>query len=341
MESNRNGPTDDPFDRLAPAEAASFRSDPAPGAARFERAATAMSGVERELLQQGRRAFEHGDDATALRCFDRLVESGLRFADVHYMSGIVQERHGDLEAAAASLREAIRINPAYVEALVALASVCESLGDFAQSQGHAERAGQLCRASAGGLDPTTRGKLANQQAELADAFALAGLRREAIEQYREALDRCPTFLDIRHRLGVALREAGLPHQALQEFERILDAHPGLVESRIQLGLTCYAMGRSAEAIAAWKQVLTQDPMRREAHMYLRLVGEEAASNAAISRPVSAQADSSAPSSPLAPRLSPPASPTASPVQSWSTRPLATAEDRPAQPRPAPHGVRPQ
>jgi tetratricopeptide (TPR) repeat protein len=289
-----------------------------------------MSASERELLQQGRRAFEHGDDATALRCFDRLIESGLRFADVHYMCGIVQERHGDLEAAATSLREAVRINPAYVEALVALASVCESMGDYAQSQGHAERAGQLCRASAGGLDPTTRGKLANQQAELADAFALAGLRREAIEQYRQALDRCPTFLDIRHRLGVTLRAAGLPHQALQEFERILDAHPGLLESRIQLGLTCYAMGRSAEAVAAWKQVLSQDPTRREAHMYLRLVGEADASYAALAPPASAPASPSTPA---------PAAPAA--VKSWSTRPLAAAEDRPAPPIAPAHGVRPQ
>ncbi|MEZ4280208.1 MAG: tetratricopeptide repeat protein [Myxococcota bacterium] len=294
-----------------------------------------MSGSERELLQQGRRAFEHGDDATALRCFERLIESGLRFADIHYMSGIVQERHGDLDAAAASLREAVRINPAYVEALVALASVCESMGDFDQSQSHAERAGQLCRASAGGLDPTTRGKLANQQAELADAFARAGLRRDAIEQYRQALERCPTFLDIRHRLGVTLREAGLPHQALQEFERILDVHPALVESRIQLGLTCYAMGRLAEAIAAWKHVLRQDPTRREAHMYLRLVGEEDASYAALAGPPAVQAPSPAPGLSASPESTP------EPVTRWSTRPLATAEEPPARPSPALHGVRPQ
>lgn len=316
MASNRKGPIDDPFSSS-------------------HRTAAAMSASERELLQQGRRAFEHGDDATALRCFERLIESGLRFADIHYMRGIVEERHGDLDAAAASLREAIRINPAYVEALVALASVCESLGDFAQSQSHAERAGQLCRASAGGLDPTTRGKLANQQAELADAFALAGLRRDAIEQYRQALERCPTFLDVRHRLGVTLREAGRPHQALQEFERILDVHPALVESRIQLGLTCYAMGRVAEAIAAWKHVLRQDPTRREAHMYLRLVGEEDASFAALAEPLPVPAPSPAPGPSSSPESAP------EPVTRWSTRPLAAAEDRPARPIPAPHGVLPQ
>jgi tetratricopeptide (TPR) repeat protein len=293
-----------------------------------ESSPTTTSASEREILQQGRRAFEHGDDATALRCLERLVESGLRFADVHYMIGVVHERHGDLEAAAASLREAIRINPAYVEALVALASVCESQGDFAQSQGHAERAGQLCRASAGGLDPTTRGKLANQQAALADALAQAGLRREAIEQYRQALERCPTFLDIRHRLGVTLREAGLPFQALQEFDRILDAHPRLVESRIQQGLTCYAMGRTADAISAWQQVLALDPTRREAHMYLRLVGQEDAAPAGLPAPAAPGAGSTT-------------SPASTSISGWSTRSLVASDPRAPRVAEGGTGVRPR
>jgi len=238
------------------------------------RGSRSPSPTDRERLKQGRLAFERGDDAAALRHLGQLVAAGHRFADVHYLIGLIHERRDDLESAATSLREAIRINPAYVEALIALASVCERRGDFAQSQGLAERADQLSRAGSGGLDPTTRGKLANQQAGLADAFAAAGLRREAIEQYRQALERCPTFHDVRHRLAVTLREAGLPFQALQEFERILDGKPDLQESRIQLGLTCYAMGRTAEAVAAWREALALDPARREAAMYLRLIGRD-------------------------------------------------------------------
>lgn len=295
-----------------------------------ERRSTAIRPGDRERLAQGRRAFERGDDAAALLCLEQLLESGLRFADVHYMLGIVHERQGDLEAAAVRLREAIRINPAYVEALLALASVCERQGDYAQSERHAERAGQLCRASAGGLDPTTRGKLANQQALLADALAQAGLRREAIEQYRQALDRCPTFLDVRHRLGVTLREAGLPFQALQEFERILAAHPGFVESRIQTGLTYYGMGRADEAVREWQRVLELDPTRREANMYLRLVGQ-------IDGRVAGQAGERSAS----PAASTASAAQASTVSGWSTVPLA-GDNEPASPRAdGPSGVRPE
>ena len=226
---------------------------------------------DREILLRGRRAFDRGEDASAFESLTRLTAHGVRFADVHYMIGMLHERRGEIDAALGSLREAVRINPSYVEALLALASLHEQRGEYVQSQGYAERASQLSRPIAGGLDPTTRGKLANQQASLGDALAEAGERRNAIEQYRRALDRCPTFHDIRYRLGITLREAGLPAQAAQAFARILRLHPGMLESQIQLGLTYYSMGRTAEAISEWDAALEKDPSRDEARMYLRLV----------------------------------------------------------------------
>lgn len=226
---------------------------------------------DREILMLGRRAFERGDDEAARAQLDRLVAHGARYADVHYMLGMLCERSGDLTGALERLREAIRLNPSYVEALLALASLHERRGEYQRSQGYAERASQLSRPTAGGLDPTTRGKLANQQAALADALVEAGDRRAAIEQYRGALERCPTFHDIRHRLAVTLREAGLPAQSATEFQRILAAHAGLLDSQIQLGLTWYTMGRTTDAIAEWNAVLEKDPSRDEARMYLRLV----------------------------------------------------------------------
>ena len=127
----------------------------------------------REILLHGRRAFDCGDDEQALTSLRRLVAHGVRYADVHYMIGMIQERLGELEGALTELRESIRINPSYVEALLALASLHERRGEFDRSQGYAERASQLSRPSAAGLDPTTRGKLANQQALLADALVEA------------------------------------------------------------------------------------------------------------------------------------------------------------------------
>src|SRR5262249_44610352 len=181
--------------------------------------------------------------------FERLLETRREFADVHYMVGTLREQADDLAAAADSLREALRLNPAYAEAMVALASVYERLGEFARSRALAAPAAQLPLASAGALDATTRGKLANLEAQLADAYRAAGALPDAIEAYRKALDRCPTFHDIRFRLGVTLREAGFPDRALAELARVRRGNPDLLDAAVQTGLTPYPPGRGEEAMA--------------------------------------------------------------------------------------------
>lgn len=242
-------------------------------------ASTPLQLEERRAYALGRRHFERGDDDAALTQLEVLLRTRGEFADVHYMIGVLLERRNDLQGAARSLTRALRINPEYAEARLALASLYERQGDFDRSreitQGAASKEAPTARAFLGGqtsLDPTTRGKLANLQAALGDAYREAGELREAIEAYRKALDRCPAFHDIRQRLGVALREAGLPHQALEQFQRIRRSHSGFLDAAVQAGLTLYTLGRADEAQQEWQAVLEADPDRQDARMYLRLVG---------------------------------------------------------------------
>jgi tetratricopeptide (TPR) repeat protein len=237
-------------------------------------------------VTRARRAFERDQDPAALTLIDALIEGGARYADVHYMLGMIRERQNDLPGAIEALREAIQINPAYCDALLALAGLYERTGHFDRARTYAERASHLTRPLSSGLDPITSGKLANQQAALADALAAAGERRDAIEQYRGALNRCPDYHDIRHRLAVALREAGLPAQAIREFERILQHRPRMLESRVQLGLTYYSMARAHDAITQWRAVLRADPRNDEAQRYLRIAAtqESGVGTASAARP---------------------------------------------------------
>lgn len=230
-----------------------------------------MTSSERRAYTLGRACYERGDAAAAIEHLTSLLETRNGYADVHFMLGVMLERRNDSASAAQSLREALRINPAYTEAMLALASVYESTGDFERSREVAQRASELAKSSDGALDATTRGKLANFQAEVADAYAQAGELREAIDGYHKALDRCPTFHDIRMRLGVTLRDAGLPDRALTEFARVLRAQPDYIEARVQRGLTLYTLGRTGDALAEWESVLAADPTRDDAKMYLRLV----------------------------------------------------------------------
>jgi len=235
-----------------------------------------LTTTERDTYARGRTHFERGEIDPALEAFASLLETRENFADIHYMVGVLFESKGDLAAAAESLRKAIRLNPQYAEALLALATIYEQTGDYDRSREMAERASSTSRGDSGVLDPTTRGKLANLQASVGDAYAEAGERREAIEAYRKALDRCPEYHDIRQRLGITLREAGLPHQAAKEFKRCLRANPQLIDARVQLGLTYYSLGRAADALAQWEQVASHAPERDDVKMYMRLLNGDGA-----------------------------------------------------------------
>jgi tetratricopeptide (TPR) repeat protein len=232
-----------------------------------------MTTSERESYTRGRTLFERGETEAALEELGKLLETRGGFADVHYMMGVLFDRQGDVEQAAERLREAVHLNPSYAEALLALASVCERRGDFERSREYAEQAGAVSRGTPGELDRTTRGKLANLQAAVGDAYAEVGEQREAIDAYRKALERCPEFHDIRYRLGVSLRNAGLPDQAIREFKRVLRGNAKLYDAHVQLGLTYYAVGRPRDARERWEAVLKRDPARRDARMYLRLIAE--------------------------------------------------------------------
>ncbi len=229
-----------------------------------------MNADEQRAFRLGCRSFERGEVDAALVQFEHLLRSREGLADVHYRVGVIHERKNDLAAAARSLWKALRINPGYAEAILALASVYERQGNFERAREITQRA-HTSRTANGRLDATTRGKLANLQAELAHALREAGEHREAIEAYRAALDRCPEFHDIRLRLAVTLRDAGLPDQSLTELRRILRHYPNLHDATVQLGVTLYTLGRTDEAIREWSAITDRDPTHKDAQMYLRLV----------------------------------------------------------------------
>jgi tetratricopeptide (TPR) repeat protein len=235
------------------------------------RAPSELTPEERQAYALGRACFEQGDDAQAQRWLSKLVSTRDGFADIHYMIGLLCERRGDLTGATRELERALRINPGYAEARLALVMVLEQMGDFDRARDVASR-GTARRAGAEeGADTTTSGKLANLQAELADAYREAGRLREAVDAYRKALDLCPGFHDIRYRLGVTLREAGLPAQAMEELRRVQQGNPGFLAASVQLGVTYYSLGRADDALREWRQVLARDASREDARWYLRLV----------------------------------------------------------------------
>lgn len=224
----------------------------------------------RELLTRGRQLFEAGSDDAALAAFEHVLSTNPKYADVHYLVGLVHERNARLPEATAAFERALEINPGYAECAAALGSTYEQTGQFERARAVAESARDRAAAVALPIDATTRGKLANLHAGLGDAYREAGDLRAAIEEYRKALDRSPGFLDIRCRLAAALRESGHGAQALAELRRALRANPAYTDAAVQLGLSYFSLGRTEEAVREWEAVLTHDAAREDAQMYLRM-----------------------------------------------------------------------
>jgi tetratricopeptide (TPR) repeat protein len=247
-----------------------------------------MTADESAAVRLGRRHLERGEEDAALEALTGVLDRHPRFADLHYLVGLVHEQRGDLEAAAASLERALAINGRYAECALALATIYERRGEWERARAlAAELRGDADQGPAGiptadfaadpgaSLDPTTSGKIANLHAALGDAYREAGELREAIDAYRKALERAPIFHDIRFRLAIALREAGLPAQAIGELKRVLRGNPAFLDAAVQLGLTYWSLGRGEQALAEWRRVVEAEPTRSDAQMYLRLCARSA------------------------------------------------------------------
>jgi tetratricopeptide (TPR) repeat protein len=221
-------------------------------------------------IARARQLFAAGDDAGSLAAFEGVIAGHPHYADVHYYVGLIHEHGGRLEEAQAAFERALEINPGYAECALALASVCERIGQFERAEAAYERACSESLPSLEALDGTTRGKLANLHAALGDAYRESGDRRAAIAEYRKALDRAPSFLDIRCRLGAVYREAGLAAHSIAELQRALRANPAYSDAAVQLGLTYFTLGRTEDAIMQWNAALAREPEREDVQMYLRM-----------------------------------------------------------------------
>jgi tetratricopeptide (TPR) repeat protein len=120
------------------------------------------------------------------------------------------------------------------------------------------------------LDPFVRGKIANMHADIAQAYADAGSRTEAIAELRKAVELCPTFADLHVKLGNLYRDGGDLPMASEHYATACTVNPKYVPARVLLGVTLLAMGQLEQATAEWRAALSIDPENKNAQMYLRM-----------------------------------------------------------------------
>jgi tetratricopeptide (TPR) repeat protein len=233
-----------------------------------------MDERTRENLTRGREHYAAREYGKAEAFLAEIVaETNFEFADVFDMLGVIYHQQGRLGDAEAMFRRALKINPNYTEAALNLAVTYNDLGKYAEAKDIYGRALLASKSAPKQLDPYAKGKIANMHADVGGAYHDVGQYVDAVREYEKALALCPTFHDIRARLGTTLREMGSLVAAAREFERIRHDSPKYTPARVSLGLTYYMMGRRADALAEWQQILALEPTNKSAAMYIAMVNQ--------------------------------------------------------------------
>jgi Tfp pilus assembly protein PilF len=164
-----------------------------------------MDDTLKELLSKGRDLYEKRDFRAAEPILEQVAATGSRFADVYDMLGVIAHSRGDLASAEERFRKAVSINPNYTEAMLNLGITLNDRRRYDEAREIFERLSGKVPHKDSEIEPFARGKLANMHADLAQAYADMGMPDEAAEQLQKAVKLCPTFADLRTKLGIIYR----------------------------------------------------------------------------------------------------------------------------------------
>jgi tetratricopeptide (TPR) repeat protein len=228
-----------------------------------------MEARLKQVLSQAKELYENGEYDRAEPLLRQVIdEGGEKFADVYHMLGQIHHDRGDFGRAQEFFESAVRINPHYTDALLALAVIYNELGKYEDSTRIQTFARKHMERHEDAVDPFVKGKIANMHADLASVYMEANLPEEAIHEYERALKLCPQFADLTTRLAHVYRELGKYNEARASYEKAIETNSNYLPARIHLGLLMLRAGDKDGAKEQWTKALETDPNNKSARMYL-------------------------------------------------------------------------
>lgn len=203
----------------------------------------------------------------ALLLLTSLVDDGIGYADVRNLLGLSLAMMNRPDEALAAFDEALRMNPAYVEAHLNRAVLLNQLGREEEASAAMRRAAEYGAPDESGFPTVVANKLANSHAALGEAYRAAGALGEAIAQYRRALELRPHFADIRLALGRVLLEHGEHREAWQALDEVLRQRPNWLDAMLLQGLAAYLDGDLDEARRVWEEASARHPEEPRLEIY--------------------------------------------------------------------------
>lgn len=237
----------------------------------------------KQLLVLGREHYERREYDRADRVLRQVLEITDRYPDVLNMLAVICHDRGDFSGAERFFERAVELNPNYTEALLNLAVTYNDLGKYEAARQVYARI-RSAAGDEGKLDPIARSRIANMHADLAQAYADAGCRAEAIDQLKKGVELCPTYADLQTKLGSLYRDEGNLALAREHYQAARDANARYVPARVLLGVTLLSLGEIDAAEGEWRSVLEIEPENRAAKMYLRMVEAQKSSRGRTAPP---------------------------------------------------------
>jgi len=162
-----------------------------------------------DLILQGGEWLARGRAGEALRCAEEALRQDPHDADALFLLGAAHYRNGDLAAAEASLKQAIRANAEVAVFHSTLGNVCQDRGALPEAVSAYRRALRL------------KPGFAEAYNDLGTALFAQGDAARAIESYQRATELRPDHAVAYANLGAVYRKLGMPGEARRALQREL------------------------------------------------------------------------------------------------------------------------
>lgn len=233
-----------------------------------------MDPLSRELYKQAIEFFENENYKEAEPLLKDVLRLNPDYADVLNKMGVISSLKGSKKEAVEYFERAIKKNPLYTEASLNLAITYNEMSEFKKAQEIISKAAQLAMPEPNALDPYLAGKLANEHYRIGNIYLDFGIFEEAVDEYKKALRLHRGLVDVRTKLGIALRSLKLFDEAVSQLTMAKEINPTYGAAWIQLGLTYYMQGYTGLAMEEWENALKEVPGLKEAELYLKLLKEK-------------------------------------------------------------------
>lgn len=199
----------------------------------------------------------------------QAIEDDGDLANLHHLLGLVFHKQSRFLEALQCFRNAVRVNPAYIEASLNLAI---TLCDLSQYEDAFRIFEELKQQNDFHLQipRLVLGRIASLHTQAGHAYSEVGMMPEAIQEYRKAITIFPQLIEARLALARLYMRSQEPHKAKKELDDILKLQPMEPEAHVLLGLVHEALGERSLAKDSWTRARQSEPDHPAAKILLDL-----------------------------------------------------------------------